>query len=149
EGNSFIYEMSAKDFSDHFTDNNGKPQVMTNHSVFLYPDVNKLPKIPPKATYNTFSRYRKLHDYITNHKGKFSPVDAIHAMSLVAAHTIDKDEGATYPIPCRTFWRLLYDLDDLTLQVRFYLRDGKKDPKTGDPTLIFTKPYEFKLNVKK
>jgi len=148
-GNSFIFETSSKDFSDHFTDNNGKPQIMTNHSVYLYPDVNEFPEYSPKATYNTFYRYRALYDYLQEHQGKFSADDAKKAMSRVYAHTHDVDEGAAHPIPCRTLWPMLYDINERSLEVKFYLKDGEVDPTTGDPTLIFSKPFKFKLKVDK
>lgn len=148
-GNAFIVEISGKDRSIHFTDNKGKPQIITNHAVYLYPNVKTFPPVPPRATYNTFYRYRVLHDFLQNHRGKFSIKDAWKSMSLVYGHTTDVDEGASLPTPVRTLWTVLYDLDSLDMQVQFYLKDGKKDPGTGDPTLIFTKLFKFKLKVKK
>ena len=147
--NSFIFETSSKDFSDHFTNNKGKPQIMTNHAVYLYPDVNEFPEYSPKATYNTFYRYRALYDYLQEHQGKFSADDAKKAMSRVYAHTHDVDEGAAYPTPCRTLWAVLYDINEHSLELKCYLKDGETDPRTGDPTLIFSKPFKFKLKVDK
>ncbi len=148
-GKSFIYETSSRDFTDHFTGNNGKPQIMTNHSVHLYRDVNKFPSYSPKATYNSFYRYRTLYDFLRKHRGKISPDDAKRALSSVYAHTVDADEGAAFPIPCRTFCPMVYDIDEHSLEVKFYLKDGPIDPKTGDPTLIFSRPFKFKLKVNK
>ena len=96
-GKSFIYETSSRDFTDHFAGNNGKTHIMTNHSVHLYKDVNKFPSYSPRATYNSFYRYRTLHDFLQKHSGKISSDDAWKALSSVYAHTVDADEGARIP----------------------------------------------------
>jgi len=145
--NSFIFETSSKDFSSYFTDNRGRPQIMTNHAVYLYPDVNEFPEYSPKATYNTFYRYRTLYDYLQEHQGKFSDDDAKEALSRVYAHTHDVDEGAALPTPCRTLWPVVYDINERTLELKFYLKDGEVDPITGDPTLMFSQPFKFRLKV--
>jgi len=144
-GKSFIFNTAPGDFSYHYTENNGQPQVITNHAVFLYPDVSKFPPYSSKGTYNTFYRYVKLTDYIKGHQGKFSPVDIKEAMSLAYAHTTDIAEGSVGPLPHRTLWSMLYDIDERSIEVKFYLKDGPIDPSTGDPELVFTKPFKFKL----
>ena len=144
-GKSFIFDTSPKDFSYHFTENNDQPQVITNHAVFLYPDVNKFPPYSPKGTYNTFYRYVKLTDYVKAHQGKFSPVDIKEAMGLVYAHTTDIAEGSVGPLPHRTLWTTLYDINERSIEIKFYLKDGPIDPATGDPALVFTEPFRFKL----
>jgi hypothetical protein len=148
-GKSFIYETSSKDFTDHFTGNDGKPQIMTNHSVYLYPDVNGFPSYSPRATYNSFYRYCTLSDFLQKHRGKISRDDAWRALHSVYAHTVDADEGAAFPIPCRTLCPMVYDIDERSLEVKFYLKDGPTDPATGDPKLIFSKIFRFKLVVNK
>lgn len=144
-GRSFIFDISSTDFSYHYTENNGQPQVITNHAIFLYPDASKFPPYSSKGTYDTFYRYVKLTDYIKNHKGKFSPDDVKKAMSLVYAHTTDIAERSVGPLPHRTLWTMLYDINERSIEVKFYLKDGPIDPATGDPSLIFTDPFIFKL----
>jgi len=144
-GKAFIFDISPKDFSYHFTENNGQPQVITNHSIFLYPDISKFPPYSPKGTYNTFYRYVKLADYVKGHQGKFSPADIKEAMSLVYAHTTDIAERSVGPLPHRTLWTMLYDINERSIEVKFYLKDGPIDPATGDPSLVFTEPFRFKL----
>jgi hypothetical protein len=144
-GKSFIFDISSKDFSYHFTENNGQPQVITNHSVYAYPDTSKFPPYSPKGTYNTFYRYVKLNDYVKSHQGKFSPDDIMEAMSLAYAHTTDIAERSVGPLPHRTLWTMLYDINERSIEVKFYLKDGPIDPSTGDPSLVFTKPLKFKL----
>lgn len=144
-GKSFIFEISGKDRKIHFTDNNGKPQIMTNHPVYLYPNVKFFPWVSSIETYNTFYRYRVLYNYLQRHKGKFSDNDVWEYMRHVYAHTEDASEGAALPLPCRTLWKSLFNLNEQSCKVIFYLKDGKIDPTTGDPTLIFSKPFTFKL----
>lgn len=144
-GKSFIFDISSKDFSYHFTENNDHPQVITNHSVYLYSDVSKFPSYSPKGTYNTFYRYVKLNDYVKSHQGKFSPDDVKQAMSLVYAHTTDIAERSVGPLPHRTLWTMLYDIDERDIEIKFYLKDGPIDPATGDPSLVFTESFKFKL----
>ncbi len=148
-GKSFIHETSSKDFTDHFTDNNGEPQIMTNHSVHIHKDINKFPAYSPKATYNSFYRYRTLHDFLRKHRGKISPDDAERALGMVYGRTVDADEGAAFPIPCRTLWPMVYDVNERSFEVKFYLKDGPIDPETGNPALIFSRPFKFKLKTNK
>jgi len=65
-------------------------------------------------------------------------------MTLSYGHSQDKDEGAAVPLPMRTLWTMVYDLDEGTIDVLFYAKDGPADAQ-GDPTLVFTKPFKFKL----
>ena len=105
------------------------------------------PEVPAKATYNSFYRYRALHDYIQGHPEKFSFNDARHALTLVQAHTHDADEGAAFPTPCRTMWPLVWDMTKRTVEVSFYLKDGNVDTATGVPQLLFSEPFTFTLKA--
>ncbi|MFC1517469.1 C45 family autoproteolytic acyltransferase/hydrolase [Candidatus Margulisiibacteriota bacterium] len=145
-GNSFICDIDPKDVTYHFTDNKQQPQVMTNHSAYLYPDPKKFPKYSKRETYNTYYRYNALLKFIKEQQGKkIAPLSAWEAMSRAYAHTHDADEGAANPSPCRTLWTILYDMQLKTVQVKFYLKDGPTDKKTGDPTLLFSKVFDFKV----
>jgi hypothetical protein len=144
-GKSFIFDTAPGDLSYHYTENDGKPQVITNHAVFLYPDTKKFPTYTSKGTYNTFYRYVQLSNYVKNHQGKFSPANVNEAMSLAYAHTTDIAERSVGPLPHRTLWNVLYDINERSLEVKFYLKDGPIDPSTGDPSLVFTEPLKFKL----
>ena len=66
-------------------------------------------------------------------------------MSLVYAHTTDIAEGSVGPLPHRTLWTMLYNIEECSIEVKFYLKDGAIDPSTGDPALVFTEPFKFKL----
>jgi len=144
-GRTFIYERSSKDFSDHFLESDGKePVIITNHSVYDYPAVDKFPE-PSKDDYDTFNRYRRLRKYVQGHKGKFSVEDGKQAMTLAYGRVNEASEGGYHALPLRTLYTAVVDIDERAVWVKFYLRDGKTDPATGLPELIFSKPFEFKL----
>jgi hypothetical protein len=145
-GRSFIAEMSDKDFQWHFTDNVDKPQILTNHAVYKYPDTGTFPSIPATDEYNSFNRYRRLDAYITGHKGQFTEDDALNSMSLVKANTELAMEGVSRPLPMRTVWTSVFDLEDRSAKVSFYLKDGKKDPEKNPSGLVFSPQFTFRLD---
>ncbi len=145
QGNSAVAELSEKDFSMNFTDGDGRPQVMTNHSVFEYPEGASFPEYPPDARYNTFARYHVLDDYVRSHSGPFSAEEIEHSMELVYANTEDSSEGAAHDFPVRTLWVSITDTEELSMRVKFYRHDGPPDPSTGIPTLKFTDHFRFAL----
>jgi hypothetical protein len=140
-GKSVICEIDPAFFQWHFTDNAQGPQVMTNHAQHKYPDSAKFPV--EKDPYSTFTRYKKLEEFIKKQTGKF-PLETIKdGMQLVLGHGM---KGAK-EIRHRTFWTDVYDLTDRTVEVVFYLKDGTLDPKTGEYALVFSKPFSFRLEV--
>ncbi len=143
-GNSFICEFD-ENFMVHFTDNITKIQVLTNHPVYKYPAIKNFPEVSEKERYNSFTRYRILEDFIEKHGGKLAEGEAKEALGLVYGNTNDKSEGAALDLPLRLIWTTLYDLADKTIEVRFYLKDGKKSPATGANELILSKPFKFRL----
>ncbi|MBN1527145.1 MAG: linear amide C-N hydrolase [Candidatus Omnitrophica bacterium] len=144
-GRSFIYERSAKNFGDLFVDSaEGKPVPITNHSIHDYPALDKFPAAA-KDDYDTFNRYGRLDKYVRDHRGKYSMDDAGHAMSLVYGRVEEASESGYHNLPLRTLYTALVDIDERAMRVRFYLKDGERDPKTGFPELIFSEPLEFKL----
>ena len=145
-GRSFIYERSSEDFGDRFIDGAGQVQIITNHSVYEYPTVKKFPK-PSENDYDTFTRYRRLDKYVEDHKGKFSKEDGEEALSLAYGRVEEAGEGGHHELPLRTLYTAIMDLDERTMQVRFYLRDKKPDRRDGLANPLFSEPFEFKLKT--
>jgi predicted choloylglycine hydrolase len=143
-GKSFIYEKSSADFSDRFIDNDGKPQVITNHSVADYPTLDKFPA-PANDSYDTFNRYRSLDGYVKAHTGPFSYDDGRDAMSLAYGRVNEASEGGYHKLPLRTLYTALVDIEKRSVWLKVYSRDGKIDPKDGLPELAFSRPLEFQL----
>lgn len=138
-GRSFICEIDPKTLNYRFTDNNG-PQIMTNHPVYLYKNVIDFPDTEKNQPYNSFNRYKTLYYQIKNSDKKFSVDDIKNLMSNVYGHTIEEKSYKDL----RTFWSIIYDKTEKTIEVKFYLHDGPVDSK-NEPTLIFSNPFKFKL----
>lgn len=143
-GQAFIYEISPDDFSGHFVYNDGKPQAVTNHGVYAYPDIDKMP-IDEKDPYDTYNRYARLVRFIDSHEGKFSVADGWKAMDMVLGAVPEAAESARLKIPLRTFYQIVLDNEDRSIRIKFYLKDESVDPVTGYAKLIFSQPFEFKL----
>ncbi len=141
-GRATICEIDAKTFLWRFTDSNNMVQIMTNHAQYLHPDAQSFPASP--HPYSSFNRYKKLQDFITHHGGTFTTDDALEAMGLVYGDRIDQRN-----LPMRTLWTELYDMTTKTLTVRFYLKDGPTNNKTGAPVLLFSEPFTFRLGAQK
>lgn len=150
-GKSFVYEISGEDGSSHFTDSQGKPMILTNHAMFMYPDPQKFPAWDAKDTYNTFARFKLLWDFAQQHQGKFTPeeVNAVLAKVYANIEGTPMFHPGAKPTPKRTLFHDLFDSQALTLDVKFYLKDGPTDPATGFPTLVFSKVFQFKLEAPK
>lgn len=137
-GNSTIAEVDPHTFVWHFTDNGKRPQIMTNHPQYLYPESANFPV--SNNPYSSFNRYRTLEAYLKSHKGlhDFSSVE--RAMSQVEGRGVDMKN-----LPMRTMWVEYYDLQHKTLSVKFYLGDGPENPETGEPTVRFSQSFRFRL----
>lgn len=101
-GQSFIYERSKQDNSDHFVDNLGKPQTITNHAVSSFSDVTLLPKTSKEDPYDTFDRYLRLEQFVDSHTGTFSHEDGEEAMKSVYGYVNEASEGGFHELPLRT-----------------------------------------------
>ena len=141
-GNSIILEFSEVDLSPRLVFPTAPgPNIMTNHSVYKYPSVSTFPQIDYSKSYDTFYRYLRLYDYLqASVFHKYTPDDGLYAMSLVYGFVNDASEGTARPLPTRTVWSLVMDVDDLTMKVKFYTVDDNvlKTP-------LFTDAYTFRL----
>ncbi len=144
-GRSFIFERNAEDSSDCFIFNEGRPQIITNHSVCAYPALEKFPP-PAENDYDTFNRFRRLEEYVRLHQGKFSEDHGREAMSLVYGRVDEADEGGYHDLPLRTLYTTVVDIDSRAVEVKFYTRDGRTDPETGLTEPLFSRPFRFSLS---
>ncbi|MHB8793334.1 MAG: C45 family autoproteolytic acyltransferase/hydrolase [Thermoleophilia bacterium] len=142
DGNSMVLEFSEDDLSPRFTyPASPAPTIMTNHSVSKYPTVDKFPPIDKTKPYDTFYRYMRLYDYLqASVFHKYTPDDGLHAMSMVYGFVNDESEGTAMPLPLRTVWSLVMDVDDLSMKIRFYTAD---DDTNNTP--VFSDAFIFHL----
>ena len=119
-GNGFVWEGYAFErAADKITERKEEALAVTNHLL------------GPAETLSTDdvkeSQYRldRLQTEIVRHGGPFTRDDIRRINQCVSASVIAKDA-----VPARTLWYSLYDLEDLTLDIDFYVKDGA--PLTGE-----------------
>lgn len=113
-GKSFIFEFSPARNRSYLIDGNG-PQFVTNHMVYLH---QKVEEFPETGLSWSMTRYKKLHESIKT-KSKFS-LDDISSIANSVAVPLNAPGNAERAWS-RTLWYSQFDLDNLTMSVRFYL----------------------------
>jgi len=152
QGNSAIIEWNRTDGNLYFTDgNHSKPNIMTNHPMFIFSnytskDMQREGLLPLNDAYDTFNRYVRLDNFTSSHVGKFSEEDAAAALREVFANKMVMVEGAPKPLPINTIYNVILDLNERSLNVKFYLKNGPFDPDTDETTSVFTPYMTFKMN---
>ena len=148
-GNSFVFEISQND-NVHFTDNNNKPQIVTQFPVFRYPDKSAFPDLTSSNEKNhSFTSYIKLHNFVQSAKEKFTEKMIWDAMNQAYINSNIMSGTTHRQFPVRTIWKIFVDQNDLTCKIIYYLNDGKLDEETGEQTLNFSKPFKFNLGLTK
>lgn len=126
-GNSFIYEDSTYRYKQNITDGNGKLQIITNFQVNKHKSLDQMPKEFSMAT-NAFWRYKKLDEVTSGHNGLFSTDNMKYNQQCVNIlqmfETVAKDpnhRGIAAGSNSRTLWRSLYNQNEKSMEVSFYL----------------------------
>ena len=138
-GRSFIFEFSPARNRSIVIDGDG-PQCVTNHLVFLHPKVEESPETGLDWS---MTRYKMLDESIrAKEKFTLEEIAAINARVAVPPNAPGNPERA----PGRTLWYAQYDLENLTLAVKFYLGE-KPDPENEKRVILEYSPvkvYELK-----
>lgn len=131
-GRSFVWEYSPGHNREHIVEPApDQRMVCTNHLLHRWPDRSLLPEDPmiDGTAAMTYHRYRSLDAAVTT------------------ATVVDRDDireqfaevRFTAPVPmARTLWHAIYDLDDPSVEVSFYLRDENGVSR-------YTEPLRFDL----
>jgi predicted choloylglycine hydrolase len=131
-GHSFVWEHSAGHNRELIVDDDrfdGARTVCTNHLLHARADLTALPTEDDSlgTAAMTYSRWRALH------------------ASTSAGAVVDRDDireafrGVAFEAPiegARTFWHALYDVDDPSMEVSFYLHDV-------DGRSVYSEPMRF------
>lgn len=138
-GKSFIFEFSPARNKSYIIDGDG-PQYITNHLVFHHQNVDEFPETDLNWS---MRRYKMLNESITA-KDKFTldEITAINGQVAIPPFAPGNSEFA----PARTLWYAQYDLENLTLSVKFYLGE-KTDPENENQVILEYSPvkvYELK-----
>ena len=138
-GRSFIFEFSPTRNRSYVIDGNG-PQCITNHLVYLH---QKIEEFPEAGLNWSMRRYKMLEESIRAKK-KFT-IEEIAAINKSVAVPPNAPDNPQYA-PGRTLWYAQYDLENLTLSVKFYLGE-KPDPENEKKVILEYSPvkvYELK-----
>jgi penicillin V acylase-like amidase (Ntn superfamily) len=133
EGNSFVFEFSAVGNGTSIIEGAG-PQCITNHPLSKYSSLDELPE---ESGLSTYRRYRTLSQAVAA-KDRFSLEGIISINSSVAVPPTAL--GSQARAPGRTLWHSIYDIDERSLQVKFYLGE-QPDPGAEDRMILEYTPY--------
>ncbi len=145
EGNSFIFEIDQNSGECYIQEGKGVPQVMTNSPVWALPPFSEFPKTYDNP-YNSMNRYHILTRAVKGHKGTFNEPFIIKAAESVFPNGPLGDPNGP-SMTYRPLWQVIYDMTDLEMKVRFWLKDGKTD-ENGRIPLIMSDWYHFSLASK-
>jgi hypothetical protein len=134
-GRSCVFEFHPQRNHVGIVDGTG-PQCVTNHLVSKHPSVDDLPRG------DSFDRFKSLsQSMVASRRMTTEQIIAANAEVAVPPEV----PGDPRYAPGRTIWHSLYDLDDLTMKVRFYLGE-KPDPAIpGRAILKYSDYLEFRI----
>jgi len=138
-GKSFIFEFSPTRNRSYVINGDG-PQCVTNHLVFHH---QKIEEFPETGLNWSMRRYKRLEESIRAKK-KFTieEIAAINKSVAIPPNAPVNPQAA----PGRTLWYAQYDLENLTLTVKFYVGE-KPDPENKKRVILEYSPvkvYELK-----
>jgi hypothetical protein len=141
-GNAFIFEIDPKTGEGHIQEGKGAPQVMTNSPVRALPPLSEFPKTYPHA-YDSMNRYQILSHALAGHEGLFNESFMVEAAEGVFPRGPLGDPNGPH-MTYRPLWQVIYDMTDLSMKVRFWLKDGKAGGNEPIP-LVMSDWYSFSL----
>jgi len=134
-GKSFIFEFSPTRNRNYVIDGDG-PQCVTNHLVFRH---QKVEEFPETGLNGSMRRYKMLDESIrAKRKFTLEEIAAINARVAVPPNA----PGNPGIAPGRTLWYAQYDLENLTLTVKFYLGE-KPDPENEKMVILEYSPQKL------
>lgn len=142
QGNSFIFEVNKTDEQAHIQDGKGSPQIMTNNTIWDMPALDEFPKTFTDP-YDSLNRYQILTQAINSQTGKYSESFMISATESVFPRKTSADLGGS-AMTLRPLWQVIYDMSELSMKVRFWLKDTGTDGD-GNAVLEMSEWYEFRL----
>ena len=142
QGNSFIFEVNKTDEQAYIQDGKGRPQIMTNSTIWNMPPLDQFPQTFTDP-YDSLNRYRILTQAINSQTGKYSESFMVSAAESVFPRKSSGDLGGP-AMALRPLWQVIYDMSEPSMKVRFWLKDTGTDD-SGNPVLALSKWYEFRL----
>jgi len=144
QGNSFIFEVNKTDEQAHIQDGKGSPQVMTNNAIWSMPPPDQFPKTFDDP-YDSLNRYQILVKDVNSHTGKYNESFMISATESVFPRKSSAALGGA-AVTLRPLWQVIYDMSELSMKVRFWLKDAGTD-SSDNAVLVMSDWYEFRLKT--
>lgn len=121
-GDSFVWEITPDLKQRFIVDGNQKPQVVTNHLLAKYRGVK-----PPEG--NSGDRFARLEQEIAARKSRVTPDDVRAINQCVAVPKVAGNHA--------TLWHSVYDLQDKSMSISFFLGRDARGLERRTPYLKF------------
>lgn len=142
-GNSLVWEYSHAHNQEFMIDGKDEPQIITNFLLHRYESIKVIPK-PSDEAVCPYNRYRVLHKAIKEHHEKFS-MDFIKETNALVF--IENSSYISSPeIPIRTLFHSIYDIENRSLEVSFYLNDTVRQDAIEEKESTRSSYYQFFLD---
>src|SRR5579884_2878159 len=154
-GNSFVWEHSQGHNLEYIIEGAGKPQVVTNHPLHCTP-AQSAPDIRSEDREacwrgDSYQRYQTLNRAIEAHSDKYS-VDFLKETNACVFFddAVEREyinlTSTELLTTGRTLWHSVYDTQERSLEVSFYLRDEPGAEETDPRIAIRSDYHRFRLN---
>jgi len=140
-GNSFVWETSHAHNGEYILDGRNAPQIVTNFMLYRYPTASDIPQGDDSDRYWMYSRYLSLLRAIESAPPPYSLDFIREANARVFFDHLDKRSTT----PERTLWHSIYDVDDRSLRVSFYLRDEPDPEHPGQTRAVRSGYHDLRL----
>lgn len=155
-GDSFVWEHAHGHNVEYILDGEGLPQVVTNHPLYCIPSQQPSPTKGENrgGTYraDSYERYQTISQAIESHSGMYSVDFLKETNACVFADDAMQQEytkatGLEPASAVRTLWHSIYDTQERSLEVSFYLRDEPGADEQLPCTAIRSDYHRFQLNA--
>lgn len=136
-GNSFVWEYSHNHNKEFIIDGDNRPQVVTNFLLNRYKSLEDLPKITDEKCCS-YNRFRVLHDCVKS-KNDCS-LDFIKETNKKVFFNAISCNNQTIT---RTIWNSIFDANDRSMEISFYLGEFMNDSSTQEKQSIYSDYYKI------
>ncbi|HCI81000.1 MAG TPA: hypothetical protein DHW02_15070 [Ktedonobacter sp.] len=155
-GKSFVWEHAYGHNMEYIIEGKGVPQIVTNHPLHLASSQEASPEkhenAPIMCRADSFARYQTLKQAIASYSGMYSVDFLKETNACVFADDAMQQEyiaatGRELLSDVRTLWHSIYDTQERSLEVSFYLRDEPSADEASPRTAIRSTYHRFQLNA--
>ncbi|MBM7540002.1 C45 family peptidase [Amphibacillus cookii] len=144
-GNSFVWEYSHTHNKEYIIEGKDDPQIITNFLLHRYESIKDIPRVSDEKTC-PYNRYRALYHAIKEHDRKVT-LDFVKETNALVF--VEKNSYKNPPeIPVRTLLHSVYDIDNRSVEVSFYLKDNFNVEKKEYEQSIRSPYFKFSLQAK-